>query len=517
MKEPTSPARFLIIGAGSRGNAYGKGIKDATNGVIAAVAEPDSYKRQRYGQKFIWGYGGTASEGQAFADWKEFIVYENERRKRAARGDANVPPGVDGVFVCVLDEMHREVVVALGPLNLHVMCEKPLATSLQDCIDMYKVLRTSPESGPQRSVFSIGHVLRYSPHNVLLRRLLLEKKVIGDILSVVHTEPVGWWHFTHSYVRGNWRRSDMTGPSLLTKSCHDIDLILWLLSSPVHPGKGRPHLPTTVSSIGKLQHFRKARKPKAAEGATNCTKCALGDEGCMFSAKNVYLGPKLQGVESGNTGWPVKIVLPDIEAYSTMEAKHAAMLTELQKDYAPDTPDEIVRSRNWFGRCVFDGDNNVCDEQVVTIQWEDDQVQEAGADGGNRLAKTATFHMVAQTHKICQRYSNFHGTAGEIHADSRIITVTDFRTGQVTCHEASTEDTGHGGGDIGLSVQFVHAVNSVKNGELSAEDAQLKFMGCTLEEVLRSHAMVFAAEEARLSNKVVDWEKWWGAEVQTLL
>jgi len=43
--------------------------------------------------------------------------------------------------------------------------------------------------------------LRYSPHNILLHKLLVEEGVVGDIVSVEHTEPVGWWHFSHSYVR----------------------------------------------------------------------------------------------------------------------------------------------------------------------------------------------------------------------------------------------------------------------------------------------------------------------------
>lgn len=153
----------------------------------------------------IWGAQPTPPEGAAFADWREFIAYETRRRARAEAGESNVPPGVDAAFVCVLDEMHREVVVALSALGgLHIMCEKPLATTLQDCIEMYTALQSNKVAGGQQAVFSIGHVLRYSPHNTLLRKLLLQDRVIGDILSVAHTEPVGWWHFAHSYVRGNW-------------------------------------------------------------------------------------------------------------------------------------------------------------------------------------------------------------------------------------------------------------------------------------------------------------------------
>lgn len=194
-----SPPRLLIIGAGSRGRTYAQAVRTSTNGVVVAIAEPDDYKRNHFGQTEIWGAGVTPPEGASFSDWREFITYETDRRARVEAGEKDVPSGVDAVFVCVLDEMHKEVVVALSQLGgLHIMCEKPLATTLQDCIEMFGALQSNKVSGGQQAVFSIGHVLRYSPHNMLLRKLLLQDRVIGDVLSVVHTEPVGWWHFAHS-------------------------------------------------------------------------------------------------------------------------------------------------------------------------------------------------------------------------------------------------------------------------------------------------------------------------------
>ncbi len=194
-----NPPRIIIIGAGSRGLAYARATAESTNGKIVAVAEPVTYKRKQMRERYIWGKDGP-SEGQEFKDWKEFLTWEQERRARASRCET-VPEGVDAAFICVLDEMHKEVIIGLAPLGLHIMCEKPLATNLNDCIEIYKsMLPNLPDTTPSK-VFSIGHVLRYSPHNMLLRKLLLEDKVIGEIMSINHTEPVGWWHFTHSYVR----------------------------------------------------------------------------------------------------------------------------------------------------------------------------------------------------------------------------------------------------------------------------------------------------------------------------
>jgi predicted dehydrogenase len=195
---PKAP-RILIIGAGSRGNAYAKAISSSTNGIIAAVAEPNTFKRNELGKRFIWKSGDPA-EGQAFEDWRDFLQWEDARRQKESEGAA-VPEGVDGVFVCTLDQMHAEIITQLAPLKLHIMSEKPLATTLNDCVDIYSSLLLKDSASSPPSLFAIGHVLRYSPHNILLRRLLLEEEIIGDVISVEHTEPVGWWHFSHSYVR----------------------------------------------------------------------------------------------------------------------------------------------------------------------------------------------------------------------------------------------------------------------------------------------------------------------------
>ncbi|KIH86295.1 hypothetical protein SPBR_08342 [Sporothrix brasiliensis 5110] len=536
-----SPPRVLIIGAGSRGRTYAETTETASNGIVVGVVEPDTYKRNDLGFRHIWGANGRSepAEGESFADWQDFVTYEKQRRQRAAAGEANVPEAVDAVFICVQDEMHRAVIEAMVGLGgLHIMCEKPLATSIEDCAAIHRALKANAADGSgnfgSKHVFSIGHVLRYSPHNVLLRKLLLEDRVIGDVLSVVHTEPVGWWHFTHSYVRGNWRREKTSAPSLLTKSCHDIDVLLWLLCSPASYTSGSqvPHLPSTVSSSGSLQLFRKSRKPVAAGSATNCLSCPAEPD-CKYSAKRIYVGDQLRGLGAGNKRWPVSIVLPDIEDFASQgghAAAQEALLKTLSEDYGPETPDSEVAKRNWFGRCVFESDNDVCDDQVVTVTWDEDPLlKDGGSDAAvtsanpvadrlqHRGAKTATFHMVAQTKKLCDRYTNLYGVDGEIYADQETITVEDFKTGLKTVHRPPMESKGHGGGDAGLTRQFILAVDQVKNHGCVPEKAQREIIGCTMEEIIRSHALVFCAEAARNGKTVVDWAPWWEKEVESHL
>ena len=521
--------RIVIVGAGSRGSAYARAITTSGEGRVVAVCETAEGVRRAFGRKYIWGMEKREPKPhEEFDSWPAYIAYEQSRRQKVAskelRADHEEFDGADAAFICVLDEMHIAVVRDLAPLGLHIMCEKPLATTLQDCIGIYGSITKEWEVLGRKTIFSICHVLRYSPHNMLLHKLVRENRVVGDIISVEHTEPVGWWHFTHSYVRGNWRRSDTSAPSLLTKSCHDIDFLLWMLCSPTPGTNDAPHLPSSFASSGSLNQFRKARKPTAAGEATNCLKCPIGDS-CNHSAKNIYL---TKHFDKGNLGWPVKIVVPEIEDIFKSQGQDAArarLVENLGEDYDTSTSDEAIKERNWFGRCVWDADNNVCDDQTVTITWEDDPVSDGQADENgnvgrlsNRGAKSALFHMIAPTNKICERRGRIYGTLGEISYDSFSIEVHDFTTGKTTRHDPPRaglgDGGGHGGGDDGLASNFVRAVQAVKDGEMDAVAAQRKHLGCSLDEVVRSHVAVFAAEKARIERRTVDWQRFWSEEVE---
>ena len=315
--------------------------------------------------------------------------------------------------------------------------------------------------------------------------------------------------------RGNWRKESTSAPSLLTKSCHDIDFLMWMLCSPSPSSLSPPHLPSLISSTGSLKYFRKSRKPLAAGSATNCLSC-VHETSCSYSAKKIYVDKHLA---KGNADWPVKIVNAEIEDIFKTQGKKAAeqqLLSDLGEDYDEDTPEAEVQKRNWFGRCVWESDNNVCDDQVVTLTWEDEPTLNSG-NADMRGSKTALFHMIAHTEKQCERRGRIYGTHGEIEYDSTAITIHDFATNKTTRHVPHAAGGGHGGGDAGLARQFLMAVNAVDKGNIETGRAQREFLGCDLEEAFRSHAVVFAADDARTGKKVVDWGQWWSDNVKSQL
>lgn len=308
----------------------------------------------------------------------------------------------------------------------------------------------------------------------------MEEKVVGDVVNINHTEPVGYWHFAHSYVRGNWRKG---APSLLTKCCHDVDLLLWWAGG---------HQPAFVSSHGSLVAFRKRNKPVEAGGATNCLACPA-ERSCLYSAKRIYVEEQLRG--RGELGWPNKVVAPEIEGEEMGRAEEILM-GRLAEDY--DIEDG---GRSWYGRCVFEAGNEVVDNQVVVLEWE---------DGEEGAAKTATLTMVAHTERICERFTKVYGTRGEVTSDGRTVSVCDFKSGETRVYVPEVdEESGHGGGDAGLAGAFVDAVEAVLGG-MSVEEAQRRFVGCEVEEAVRAHEVVFWAEDARLERRVLGWEEWRG-------
>lgn len=427
--KPAQPVTLAVIGCGSRGKAYAKyALKCPEYCKIVAMAEPRSATRKHFANLH------KVDSTLVFSTYQELLAASAETISTVGQRLA------DAVIIALQDHMHLEAVLAFAEQGYHILCEKPMATSMSDCIKM--------QAGIQKAsvIFGMGHVMRYSPYQKEISEIVRSGS-LGRLINVVLIEPVGYWHFAHSYVRGNWRKEDSSSFSLMTKSCHDIDILCHLFS---------PSKPTRVSSFGSLQHFRKEVKPTQAGNATRCLDCPM-EKDCAYSAKKIYL----DAVSDGHDSWPVDILVdgvPDIEN-----------ITQALKD-GP------------YGRCVYESDNDVCDNQVVNLEFEN--------------GSTASFTMVAFTSLICQRQLRMHFTDGEIVGDMNRYTVTDFRHGETKTHHPRNEGGGHGGGDMGLVSAFVEAVRTGKQ----------ELLGTDVTEVLNSHLTVFAAETSRREGRVVDYQ-----------
>ena len=78
-----------------------------------------------------------------------------------------------------------------------VLLEKPLARTEEECIELREQARKYGRK------FMVCHVLRYTPFYSRVKQLI-DEGVLGDIVTIVHTEGLGNIHQSHSFVRGNW-------------------------------------------------------------------------------------------------------------------------------------------------------------------------------------------------------------------------------------------------------------------------------------------------------------------------
>ncbi len=409
------PVTYVVAGAGQRGVGYGEWVAAHPDRArVLAVAEPRTHQREAFARRH------DIPPERAFASWQEL---------------AAAPRLADAAIVTTQDSDHVGPAITLADNGYHLLVEKPLAPTEDECAEL---VRAVTDAGV---LFAVCHVLRYRPYTKLLKGLLDDGRV-GEVISVQHLEPVGHWHYAHSYVRGNWRRSDTASFMLLTKSGHDIDWLRHIVGRPIE----------RVSSFGSLTHFRRSQQPAGA--ADRCLDCAIEPD-CAYSAPRLYLGR----LREGRPGWPVSVITDDVSESGVRAALR-------------DGP---------YGRCVYACDNDVVDHQVVAMEF-----------GGGA---TATFTMTAFTPHVDRRTQVF-GTGGYLDGTGEQVTVHDFLTGETSVHEVPSAGqdaaAGHGGGDAGLLEAFTRAVATGDGSHILSGPA----------ESLESHRAVFAAERARLTGTV---------------
>jgi predicted dehydrogenase len=413
--------KVMIMGAGGRGlNAYGEYLKlHARDFEVIGVADPLP-SRRAYAKKLF----PEIRPEMLVDDWTKLLA---------------MGPQADAVIVTTMEPLHAQIAIAFAELGCHILLEKPMAPTESECRNIVAVVKKTGV------IFSVCHVLRYTPLYRAARKLVQEG-AIGDVVHLQHVEDVPYWHFTHSFVRGHNHNSNKTSFVLLSKSCHDLDIIRFLI--------GRRCL--RVQSFGSLKHFVRNNKPQQAGKALRCHECAYEPD-CSYSTEKIYIH---DAITQKRRGWLTGGLTPD----QTAPGIRAALRT---------SP---------IGLCVYECDNNVCDHQIVNLDYDD--------------GVTANFTMNGLS--AGGRRTTIYGTRGELHADldSGIVRWLDFKTEQWRSQRASeltgVIEEGHGGGDYGLMKEWTDAIRH--------SDPSRIITGA--EETLETHLAVFAAERSRLSGKV---------------
>ena len=415
--------KVIVIGAGSRGMCYSsKMLEYPDKFEVVAVAEPMGYKRRQLQKMY-----GIPDE-MCFESWEPLTELG-----RIA----------DFAVIATPDRLHYAPAMKAISIGYDLLLEKPMAPTERECVEIANAAR---EKGVK---VVVCHVLRYAPMFVAIKDII-DKGELGEIISVNHEECVGNVHQSHSFVRGNWGNSERSSTMLLQKSCHDLDILQWLLGKECKK----------IQSFGKLTHFKAENAPEGAP--ERCTDGCPHESSCPYSALKLYLNSK-------DDHW----------------FRPAAAHSVERENFVPTNEDVLkALQTTQYGKCVYKCDNDVVDHQTVNMLFEDDI--------------TVTFTMNAFNEG--GRYIHIMGTKGELRAAMKgnaPIEITDIMTKEKRTVDSAARDGilgGHGGGDNRI-ILALHDYFTEGKGKENITEADIS---------CRNHMLVFAAERSRETGATVD-------------
>ncbi|MCG8341881.1 MAG: Gfo/Idh/MocA family oxidoreductase [Chlorobiales bacterium] len=449
----SEPKRALVIGAGDRGTTYASyALKHPERLRIVAVAEPNERRRERFALEH------SLEPENVFNSWEEM---------------RDVQLSAEGAIIATQDAMHVDPAVMCLQKGYDVLLEKPMALTESDCLKLIDVSREYGKS------LNVCHVLRYTDFFTKVKTVVSEG-IIGDIISVYHSENVSYHHMAHSFVRGNWGNSRTSSPMILAKCCHDLDLIAWIVGD----------LPVRISSFGTLHHFKPELAP---EGSTErCTEGCPEAGKCQYDAVDTYLHGKHMklGIAKADVWLFSRLArlmlryprimgtIPGLSQYRVWKHWPTSAITE---DFSRDGIMDALR-KGPYGRCVYHCENDQVDHQETLIEFSNGATAILNMHGHSESE--------GRTLRINGSLGTLHGKFGgggdlEVHLHGN---------GHKIRYPIKTDLFGHSEGDYKIMENFVRVLTG-ERGKTTASEA------------LMSHQLAFAAHEARVSGDVVRFDQ----------
>ena len=369
---------IVAIGAGNRTNKYLEYVKQHPDKAkLVGVVELNEIRRNKIAEKF------NIEPSACFTDYHDFFRSSLK---------------VDAVMICTPENMHYEPCMMAIEAGYHVLLEKPIAQTPEECIAIGEAARR------KNVIVTVCHVLRYHPYFIKLKELACSGE-LGNIISINHRTAVGVDRAAHSFVRGPWRKESETNPMLISKCCHDIDFLLWLTKTRCRK----------LTSFGSLRWFKSTNAPEGS--AHRCIDCQVESQ-CPFSAVDLY-----------------RIRRDWIANFDVPQGKNI---------------DEVIEEeleQGLYGRCIYHCDNDVVDHQIVSMEMESEVTINFSMD-----IFTLEDHRATQ---ICL-------TEGEIEGDETQIKVRRFRGGEETIYDFSDikHKPFHAGADLDLMNDFIEAIQT---------------------------------------------------------
>lgn len=415
----------VLVGYGNRGQVYGDYALGAPNELeIIGVVEPNAFKLKIAAEK----YGLT--EKQLFTTWSDFLKAEIK---------------CDLVINTTMDSLHYSTAIEILSAGYDMLIEKPIVNNAKELLRIQELAKKK-----KRKVF-VGHVLRYTPYYRAIKSLINNGE-IGEIMTMEMSEHVCTPHYLTSFDRGKWNSEEECGSALLlTKSCHDMDLMCWLNNASV---------PQKVVSLGSRSQFVREKMPDyATEFCIDCPK----ERECQYSA---------------------------IRQYIDLNVMPFLVWDSFDKPYEEISNEEKIQflKENNYGRCAYIAGQDLIDRQGVMVTFKNGSCCTFMLVGGSLKAER-DIRIVGTTGEIEGKLSEDKFILRRYNKDyfdgvEQVIDLKDSVT--------QSEISGHNGGDFAI----LHDIIAYLNGEDSLSITNL-------EDSIYGHLCVFAAEQSRKEDSVV--------------
>jgi len=185
---------FAIIGCGRIAQRHAEHINN--NGKLVAVCDIVKEKADVLAEK----YGA-----KSYTDIHQ-LLQQN--------------PELNVVTICTPNGLHAQHSIAALKAGFHVLCEKPMALSVQDCGDMINAAERA-----NRRLFIVKQN-RFNPPVAAVKKILDDGR-LGNIYSV---QLNCFWNRNNAYYQNSWKGTKaLDGGTLFTQFSHFIDLLYWLI------------------------------------------------------------------------------------------------------------------------------------------------------------------------------------------------------------------------------------------------------------------------------------------------
>ncbi|MDO7977501.1 Gfo/Idh/MocA family protein [Oceanotoga teriensis] len=126
----------------------------------------------------------------------------------------------DSIIIASENSYHKEYTIASAKQKKNILCEKPIATNIEDAEEMIKVCEENDV------ILQIAFPVRYAPSVFELKKII-ENDEIGEIVSISSTN--------HGRMPGGWfiQKELSGGGSVIDHTVHVVDVIRWALNTEI--------------------------------------------------------------------------------------------------------------------------------------------------------------------------------------------------------------------------------------------------------------------------------------------